>query len=317
MLKHAFTLIRLLTAIVMTIILVISLLTTSFPPLTVEVLGAQTDVSYSNALLSNLPTLTTISDPQRIPTSTGEVSQPSITADHAIVIDRATKTILYQKDIDSPALPASTTKIVTALVAMETFSFEEILTVPWNIASEAGGSSMGLEPGDSLSVESLLKGLLINSGNDAAYTLAFHHPYGVTGMVADMNRLAQKLSLENTNFMNPYGFDHTYHYTSARDLALITDYALENPFFADITSTRSTQVKSQLGTYTLQNTNELLGTVSGVTGVKTGWTALAQGVLVTTTTRNNHEIITVVMKSPQREIDNQTLIDWAYASYIW
>ncbi len=258
--------------------------------------------------------------PNAVPFKNSQIIAPVISAEAAIVIDQVSYSPLYSKNGDIPTYPASTTKIASAIVVLEQYDLKQIITVPTDVITKSDGSRMNLIAGDSLTINDLLIGMLISSGNDAAYVLAINHPNGYDGFVTAMNDLAIKLRLTNTQFDNPIGYDSTNHYISPRDLAILADYAYTFPLFQQIVNTKDTVVYSAINlkiVYQLHNTNSLLGKLQGVNGIKTGWTATAQGVLVTHVSRNNHNIIVVVMRSGQREADTISLIDWVYDTYTW
>lgn len=234
-----------------------------------------------------------------------------------LVKDLATDSILYQKDINTSFPIASTTKIMTALVASEYYQQNSVLTV--NIGATIIGSKVGLSFGEELSFRSLLYGMLLNSGNDAAYTLAENYPGGVLGFVSAMNKKAIQLNLQSTHFDNPAGFDGPKHYSSAKDLAIITVEALKNPTLLRIFATKQTSIVSIDKKYTHQliNLNKLLTQVKGVLGVKTGYTDEAKENLVTYVNRDNHEILTVILGSDDRFGESTTLIEWVYKNFIW
>ncbi|NTV30475.1 D-alanyl-D-alanine carboxypeptidase [candidate division WWE3 bacterium] len=250
--------------------------------------------------------------------STEEV--PSIKGTNAIVVDIPSRSILYQKSANERRSPASTTKIITALAILSQTNIEEWVKVPSNLYEKISGSMMKLAPGDELSRKDLLWGMLINSGNDAAYTLAQTYPNGEQALLSSMNSIMQSLHLNDSNFTNPVGFDDPNHYTSAFDLAQVTLEALHNPLFQQIVATSHMNIVSPSHpsiSYNLTNTNELLTDTPGVLGVKTGWTEEAQGVLVTLINRSGHPILVVVMNSPQREKDSLALLEWVYRTHTW
>lgn len=301
------------------IVLFIFLISPLFTGNADSILGmfSETPASVSIKENSSISTTDPVDTPRK---KNGATNEPPIIANNAIVIDRNSYTSLYSKNADDHALPASTTKLTTALVARRIYDLDETITVPAVVPAQIGGSTMGLKAGDVLTLHDLLWGMLLNSGNDAAYTIAFAHPDGLQGFVDDMNALVSDLHLTNTVFTNPAGFDSYEHYTSAHDLAVITDYALKDRILSEIVKTQTKTVTSLTNppnVYELENTNALLGTVKGITGAKTGWTDAAQGVLTTAVTRNGHEIITVVMHSANRESDTKTLIEWVYNNYEW
>jgi len=250
-----------------------------------------------------------------IPTLTGQ-SYPMLSAQAALAIDLTSGVALYEKDPDKLLLPASTTKIVTALVAMDYYTPGEILTVP-NIKSE--GQRMRLIFGEKLSVDSLLKGLLISSANDAAEVLASEFPGGREAFISAMNTKARQLNLNNTEFKNPSGLEAVGHVSTARDLIRVSEIAMENPYFAEIVGTKETKVVSIDGKFEhkLTNINELLGKVDGVAGVKTGWTENARENLVTYIERDGRKIMIALLGSQDRFGETKELIEWIFGNYEW
>ena len=244
------------------------------------------------------------------------VPQPGISAHSALVIDATTGQELYQKNPDLKHLPASTTKLVTAMVALEKCSPETVLKVQ---SLEKEGTLMGLEIEDEVTVENLLFGMLIASGNDAAYVLSANCADSYSDFIAQMNQKAQDLNMENSHFVNPAGFDSPYQYSTARDLAKIAKVAITNPLIEKIVNTKSTVVTDVSGTktYYLENVNKLLGNIEGLQGVKTGQTEGALEIVITKTTRNRHSIICAVVGSKDRFGETKTLIDWTFKNYQW
>jgi len=237
----------------------------------------------------------------------GTHAEPPISATAAIIMDADSQVVVYQKNADFRFSPASTTKIMTALVSLDQYHPDDILTVTKTIDTE--GSGLGLFTGEKLSYESLLKAALIYSANDAAYTIAENYPGGETAFVAAMNAKAQALHLANTHFGDPDGLDDTENYTTARDLVRLSALAMEKPLFASIVHTKSATIISSnsKNTYTFQNRNILLG-FSGINGIKTGYTDEAGEVLATSVQQNNHTFYIIVMKSKDRFLDTQTLL---------
>lgn len=246
-----------------------------------------------------------------------DVKFPIISAQGAIVVDLDSGVGLYEKNPDIKLLPASTTKIVTALVALETYSLDDILTVPQGVSVD--GQKIGLYYGEKMSVEDLLYGLLVYSANDAAMTLASNYPGGYEKFVAAMNEKAKSLSMTNSFFENPVGLDGIKQATTARDLLRASEVAMRNAEFAKIVSTKSVQITDVSGRskYNLKNINELLGNVPGVLGIKTGWTENARENLVTFVERDGHKIIFVVLGGQDRFGETKELIDWVFANYEW
>lgn len=250
------------------------------------------------------------------PVNTVKTPHPALTAQGAIVIDAGSKTILYQKNPDLKLLPASITKIMTALIALENYSLNDVVVIePINTEP----LKMDLKTGEKITVENLLFGLLVGSANDAALALARHFPTGEAGFITAMNLKAQQLNLHNTQFTNPVGFDNVGHYTTVHDLSLLTAEAMQSVFFKRLVSTISITVTDVDHTvsHELTNLNLLLGQISGLSGVKTGLTQLAGECLVAFVQRQNHQIITVVLGSNDRFGETRQLIDWVFANFSW
>lgn len=252
-----------------------------------------------------------------IPPISNNLPLPNSTARAVFIKDLGTNTVLYQKDTNLSLPIASTTKIMTALVASEFFKPNAILTV--GTSANTPGSKVGLIYGEDLTFRSLLYGMLLNSGNDAAFTLAENYPGGVLGFVSAMNKKVAEKGLGNTHFDNPAGFDSPNHFSSASDLAKITEEALRNDTLAKIFATKETNIVSLNKKYTHQlfNLNKLLTDVKGVLGVKTGTTEQAKENLVTLVERNNHKILLVVLGSSNRFGETTKLIDWTYTNFTW
>lgn len=225
--------------------------------------------------------------------------------------------LLWARDPDSRVAMASTTKIMTAVVALEHSGLDETVTVD-KAASMVGQSSMGLLPGESFPLRELLKGVLVQSGNDAATLLAEHVGGTVPQFVAMMNAKAAALDLTNTHYMNPHGLDQTGHYTTANDLTALARYAMRIPTFRDIVGTYTVKVRSDRYTHILQSHNGLLKTYKGAEGVKTGWTDKAGYCVVFAAKRNGVELIGAVMgaaSESDRARQAKTLFDWGFAHY--
>ncbi len=251
-----------------------------------------------------------------IPTLKGKVSFPVLSAWGVYAIDLDSRISLFEKNSDIAFFPASTTKIMTALVAIENYSTGERVRINGEYIP---GQKMGLIAGEEIAVRDLLDGLLIFSGNDAAEALANHFPNGRDGFVYEMNRRAKALGLKNTYFSNPSGLDEVNHFSTARDLVTLTEFALDNPIFSEIVSTESKTVTSIDGTvvHRLTNLNELLGEVDGVLGVKTGWTENARENLVTYVNRDGRRVLISLMGSQDRFGETRELIEFIFENYKW
>lgn len=243
---------------------------------------------------------------------------PIISAQGVLAVDLESGVTLFEKDADKALLPASTTKIVTALVAMNAFDKDDVIEVG-NISIE--GQKMRLIGGEKITVSDLLYGLLVFSANDAAEALTQNYPGGRDGFILAMNDFAGSLHLDNTNFTNPSGLDGNGDniVSTARDLTRIATYAMKNPEFAKIVGTKEITVRSvdERFVHKLVSVNELLGEVPGVLGVKTGWTESARENLVTYIERDGHKVMLAVLGSQDRFGETKELITWIFANYSW
>jgi len=245
--------------------------------------------------------------------NSSSLAKPVIDAASAIVMDSVTGRVLFEKNAYTKRPMASTTKIMTAIIALEHGNLEDVVTVSKRAAS-IGGSVINLKAGEKLKLKELLYGLMLRSGNDAAIAIAEHVGGSYDNFIDMMNKKAALLGAKNTQFKTPHGLDVNGHYSTAYDMALITKYAIKNPIFSKIVSTKSTQIASR-GMY---NTNEMLGLYPGADGVKTGYTGLAGRCLVTSATRDNWRIISVVLgcsSRTKRAQSSKSILDYAFANY--
>lgn len=250
------------------------------------------------------------------PRKNTENPPPSLTSRGVMVVDFPSAVRILEENADTRLPSASTTKIMTALVALEHFHLDDILTVPKLIDE---GQDIKLIEGEQITVESLLYALLVASANDAAETLVASYSGGRTAFVAKMNDKARELSLKDTHFTNPTGIDENGQYASAFDLVLLSKYALENPVFAKIVATPKITIQSVDGkmVHQLTNINQLLGRIVGVKGVKTGWTLNAGECLVTYVERNGQKILIVLLGSQDRFGETEKLINWVFENFEW
>jgi D-alanyl-D-alanine carboxypeptidase (penicillin-binding protein 5/6) len=238
-------------------------------------------------------------------------AMPEVTAQAAIVSDVTSGQILAEKNAYQRLAPASTTKIATALVALQRGRLEEQVTVHESALIE--GAKMGLSPSQVVTLEELLYGLLLRSGNDAAIAIAQHIGGSVDGFLQIMNQEARDLGLTDTHFVNPHGLDAPDHYTSAYDLMMMARQALADPTFTEIVSTQEYSFRGRR----LSNRNELLGNYRGADGVKTGTTSGAGECLVASATREGHQVLVVILGSEDRYGDASTLLDYYFDNYAW
>lgn len=232
---------------------------------------------------------------------------PSISAEGIYVVDIPSFTPIYEKNTHSSFFPASTTKIVTALVSYDIYNTDDIVTVK-NALND--GQVMGLVNGEKISVENLLYGTLVHSGNDAAYALADF--YGYDKFIDLMNKKAQKLGMKNTHFKNPAGLDDPEQISTPYDLALAARELLKNKLLSKIASTRDITVSDNdfIHFHRLSNVNKLLGEIQGIGGLKTGYTEIAGENLVSFYKENGHQFIIVILKSKDRFTDTKEIVQW-------
>lgn len=242
----------------------------------------------------------------------------TISAKAAIVYDPINGAIIFEKSIDKQLPQASLTKLMTALVSIDSYTLDEVVTINHD-EFKTENNVMGLKPDEEITVENLLKGLLIYSSNDAALALEYHYPQGPDSFIEAMNKKAKHLHLENTFFQNTPGFDQELHHSSAFDLAILSKEVLTHPELAEIMQTQTVTVTDihQKYQHPLQSTNQLLNKLAGLIAGKTGSTPLAGECLITEVVRENHPIITVVLGSQDRFSDTSTLVDWVYNNYEW
>lgn len=241
---------------------------------------------------------------------------PKVYATAAVLIESKSGAILYAKNADLRRAPASTTKIMTAIVALEKGNLNKIITVSPR-AARTGGSTIHLKPGDRLSLKELLEGVMLRSGNDGSMAVA----EGVAGSIQNftelMNLKAKEIGAVNTNFRNPHGLRSPSHYTTALDLALMARYGLANRFFADLVKKKTALLEweERRKSVEVRNTNRLLWYLEGADGVKTGTTNEAGHCLVASATRDQKQLIAVVLNSGDRWGDSQRLLEYGFQEF--
>lgn len=234
-----------------------------------------------------------------------------LSAASTVLADGDTGRVLWEKDSHARRPIASITKLMTALVALESgHELEEVVTVAPQWAG-VEGSSLYLRPGEEITLEALLYGLLLRSGNDAALAVAGHCGGTVENFVARMNRKARELGMADTHFANPNGLDGEEHYSSAWDMALLARACLANETLVKIAATRS----ATFGARTFTNHNKLLWRYEGCMGLKTGYTKMAGRTLVSAARRNGMTLICVTLNDPDDWADHTALFDWGFARY--
>ena len=241
----------------------------------------------------------------------GSCEGPSISAGCAVLMDADTGELLYARHPDTTGLIASTTKIMTAYLACLAGDLDRTVTIPAE-AVGVEGTSLYLKEGETLTREELLYGAMVQSGNDAALALAIDVGGDEAAFVERMNDEARRLGLQNTSYANPHGLDSEGNYSTARDLALLTAKALENPDFRRICATKSVAVSGQR---VLTNHNKLLWRCPGCIGVKTGYTKAAGRLLVSAAQREGRTLICVTINDPADWKDHMALLDWGFERY--
>jgi len=240
----------------------------------------------------------------------------SLSCEAAVLLEQDTCSILYSKNAFRRMYPASITKMMTALLALERGNLEDLVTVSETAAGEPG-SSMGLAAGDVFTLEDLLYGLMLNSGNDAAWAMAEHIGGTPQAFFDMMNRRAREIGAINTHFTNPHGLTDPNHYTTAFDLALIARTCLRHPFFKRLVATKEKDVidATEEVRIKLANTNRLLWSYLGADGVKTGTTESAGQCLVASATRDGMKLLAVVLNSQDRWSDAASMLDYGFENY--
>ena len=246
-----------------------------------------------------------------------EENSLNLNARSCIVLDRNSKKIIFGKNEYNRVKMASTTKIMTATVIIENCDLSQTVTVSKKAAG-TGGSRLGLKTGDKITIRDLLYGLLLCSGNDAAISLAETAAGSVQEFSNMMNNKAKELGLNNSHFESPHGLDSDNHYTTAYELALLADYALQNSTFRNIVGTKTYTITINGYPKNITNTNELLGSLDGVYGVKTGFTNGANRCLVTSCKRGEMDIICVVLGCDTKNFrtqDSIKLINYTFENF--
>lgn len=245
------------------------------------------------------------------------VGSLSISAESAVLIDASDNTLLFSKNADTRMPMASTTKIMTALVALENGNTDSIVTIPKE-AVGVEGSSIYLYEGERLTLLQLLYALMLESANDSAVAIAIEVGGSIDGFAKMMNDKATELGLTDTHFVNPHGLDHSNHYTTARELAIITSEALKNKIFCEIVSTKKITIplNETEGVRLLINHNKMLQNYEGSIGVKTGFTKRCGRCLVSAAERNGLRLVSVTLNAPNDWNDHTKMLDYGFTSYV-
>ena len=244
------------------------------------------------------------------------VSKPSLSAQNYILVDVDTNKILLSQNINQKIYPASTTKLATALTALNLYPLDEVITINQEYTT---GKVMELKLSEKITVKSLVSALLVYSANDSAFSLANHYQSGISGFIDQMNLLMSKYGLTNTHFTNVDGIHGDNHYSTVYDLSQLGRLSIKNPIVSGVVKTKElvvSDVDNQIH-HPLVSTNELLGVVPEIKGLKTGWTPEAKGCFIGLIEINGHQVISVVSQSDDRFLDTKTLVDWLKQNVSW
>ncbi len=242
---------------------------------------------------------------------------PKVLSKYAICIERTTGTILFENDAYEKTAMASTTKIMTAIIAIEKGNLNDIVTISKK-AAQINGSRLDLRENMQISLKDLLYGLMLRSGNDAAIAIAEYISGSTEEFAVLMNEKAKSLGMNNSHFVTPNGLDDDQHYSTAYDMAVLTNYALNNKVFAEIVGTKKISINWNGNSREISNTNELLGNYNGVYGVKTGFTFGAGRCLISACKRNGLDVIVVVLGAntkKDRTNDSVKILNYVNSSY--
>ena len=243
---------------------------------------------------------------------------PEITGETAVLMDAQNFQILYEKDMHKRMYPASTTKILTGIIAIENGEMSDLIRLSWQ-AVHTEGTHIGLQEGEQLTLKDLLYALLLNSANDAAEAIAEHYGKSVENFATVMNKKAVEIGAVHSHFVNPHGLPDENHYTTAYDLALIGQYAMQNEKFREIVKEKTmtiSRVDPDAQKY-LANHNKMLWNYDGTIGIKSGYTVIAGQCIVSEAKRNDRELIAVVLKSQGNDIwsDTKKLFDYGFDNF--
>jgi serine-type D-Ala-D-Ala carboxypeptidase (penicillin-binding protein 5/6) len=241
---------------------------------------------------------------------------PQLTTNNYILIDVSTNKILLSKNPDARIYPASITKLATAMTALNIYPLDEVITIDQEYKE---GKVMELELGEKITVKSLVSAILVYSANDAAYTLARNHPQGLSGFIKQMNLISEKYNLNDTHFTNVDGIHQDSHYSTVYDLSQLGRISIQNKTVSSTVKTKEMTVSSLDNSikHQLTSTNELLGVIPEVEGLKTGWTPEAKGCFISLININDNYLISVVAQSDDRFQDTRQLINWAKKNVVW
>ncbi|WP_052343523.1 D-alanyl-D-alanine carboxypeptidase family protein [Bacillus massiliigorillae] len=241
----------------------------------------------------------------------------TVSAESAVLMEQESGRVLFEKNAHEKKRIASITKIMTAILAVESGKLNEMVTVSGR-AFGTEGSSLYLKQGQKMKLKDLVYGLMLRSGNDAAVAIAEHVGGSLEGFVLLMNQKAQEIGMTNTSFTNPHGLDNTpNHYSTAYDMALLTRYAMNNATYAEIAGTKNHKASNpnEAWDYSWNNKNKMLKLYEYSTGGKTGFTKLARRTLVSTATKDDLSLIAVTLNAGDDWNDHMSLFDYGFKDY--
>lgn len=252
------------------------------------------------------------------PARTGQGQPPVVNAAYIAVVDEDSGQVLYEKGSHQRSAPASITKIVTAIVALERADPKARVKVSFDPSELVDSTVMGLRVGDEVTLEDLLYGLMLPSGNDAALAIADYVGGSKARFVEMMNDKVRELGLKDTQFKNPHGLDQEGHYTSAYDIVMLARYGMQHyPLFVKLAGARAWTVQSSRGAYEIYNLNRFLFNYPGADGVKIGYTDAAGRTIVASATRNGHRVYVGLLHVGDIVADTTPLMNWAFSNYTW
>jgi D-alanyl-D-alanine carboxypeptidase (penicillin-binding protein 5/6) len=243
---------------------------------------------------------------------------PNVQAESAILINARTGGVIYEKKADTRRSPASLTKVMTCILGLEEKGLDSVFNISM-AAAATEYSDLGMKGGEKMRSGELMRGMMLESDNGAAVVVAQNVSGNILKFADRMNAKAKELGCRKTHFSNPHGLTAKWHYTTARDMAKIAAYAMKNPDFRNMVSSKSSVIHwaSPSGkTYKADNTNRLLSFYTGANGIKTGWTSAAKGCLAASAKRNDIELIAIVLKSPDgdsRFADARSMLDYGFS----
>lgn len=242
--------------------------------------------------------------------------KPLLSAKNYILVDVDTNKILLSQNIDQKIFPASTTKLATALTALNLYPLDEVITINQEYTA---GKVMELKINEKITVKSLVSALLVYSANDSAFSLANHYQSGISGFIDQMNFLMNRYNLKNTHFTNVDGIHNDNHYSTVYDLSQLGRLSIKNPTVSNVVKIKELivrDVNNQIH-HSLVSTNELLEVIPEIKGLKTGWTPEAKGCFIGLIEINGHQVISVVSQSDDRFQDTKILVDWLKQNVYW